>query len=274
VDCHDAHHRATANLDDVVLVLRGRDAPTRLPGQVLLLWIISHPELVDDAELVAADAVFAASLSWSRTTSERTGRLVTPLLQATDPSVFHPDAEAPSRQEGILFVGNTRGVYRPVVRDLVESGVDVVLYGRGWERFVDRRLIRADSVPNDRLAGHYGAAGVVLNDHWHHMRESGFMSNRLFDAAASGARVVSDDVEGAEELFAGLVRTFRTKGELLELVTRARELFPDAESRASLAHSIGREHSFDARAATLLAAAADARGRAQSDLGAVAAGTK
>ena len=47
------------------------------------------------------------------------------------------------------------------------------------------------SIPNRRLAAAYAGAGVVLNDHWDDMRAGGFVSNRLFDAVASGARVVS-----------------------------------------------------------------------------------
>ena len=43
---------------------------------------------------------------------------------------------------------------------------------------------------------------MVLNDHWEDMRAEGFLSNRLFDAVASGARVVTDGpfVETAEHL--------------------------------------------------------------------------
>lgn len=271
VDCHEAERRATADLDDVVVVLRGRDAPTRLPGQVVMLWVISHPELVHDDELAVVDVAFAASERWSRAASRRTGLTVSPLLQATDPTIFHPSAEPPSESDDVLFVGNTRGVYRDVVRYLVESGVPVTIYGRGWQRFVEEGLVKGESLANDRLSGHYRAARVVLNDHWDQMREWGFLSNRLFDAAASGARVVTDDIDGTEDHFDGLVRTFQSREDLLELVAHARDIFPDDATRAAIARRVAKAHSFDARAMRLLDAALEVRARRRLGVDAVPA---
>ena len=51
------------------------------------------------------------------------------------------------------------------------------------------------------LPATYRAAGVVLNDHWDEMRREGLLSNRLFDLAGCGARVVSDDVRGLRDVF-------------------------------------------------------------------------
>ena len=96
--------------------------------------------------------------------------------------------------------------------------------------------MRARLLANDELPEHYRAAGVVLNDHWDDMRAEGFYSNRLFDAAASGARVVSDHIEGTERLFGGLVRTYRAPEDLVALVRGANDLFPDADERAADRH--------------------------------------
>jgi hypothetical protein len=56
-------------------------------------------------------------------------------------------------------------------------------------------------VANAELRHHYSAADVVLNDHWPEMRQRGFLSNRLYDALAFGACVVSDHVAGIEAEF-------------------------------------------------------------------------
>ena len=53
-------------------------------------------------------------------------------------------------------------------------------------------------MPNRDLAGYYSAAGIVLNDHWAGVAAWGVLSNRLYDAAASGAFVISDHVDGIE----------------------------------------------------------------------------
>ena len=183
-----------------------------------------------------------------------------PLLQATDPQRFHPGVAAPDTGEAVLFVGNSRNVFRPVVRDLLEAGVDVAIYGDKWERFLGPGRVRGRFVPNERLAAAYRSAGVVLNDHWDDMRAEGFYSNRLFDAAACGARVVSDHLPGLEEVFGGLARTFADADELVRIVRAAPEGFPDDVQRVALAAAVAREHSFDARAATLLDEALRLRG--------------
>ena len=254
--------RPTARLDDVVLTLRGLlPPPVPSPGTLSVLWVISHPELVGDAELRSVDLAFAASGPWAAAAARRAGREVLPLLQCTDPARFGPgpapgDAVVPA--EHLLFVGSSRGVYRPSVRVLREAGFDVAVWGRQWEPFLGPDGVRGDDIPNERLAGHYRRADLVLADHWPDMRSAGFASNRLFDAVASGARVVSDDVPGLEALFDGCVRTWSTPAELIALAAAdaSTPLFPSAAGRLPTAERVRREHSFAARAATLVDAVA------------------
>lgn len=264
IDPRPAARRPSEVHDDVVLVLRGLDRVEPPRDAVSLMWLISHPELVDAAELAAYDVVFAASVSWAAEATRRgwgpPGRGVIPLLQATDAARFRPDAAPRDSGEAVLFVGNSRSVRRPVVHDLLAAGVDVALYGR-WDGFADPRHVRATFLPNEDVPAAYAAAGVVLNDHWPDMREQGFVSNRLFDAAACGARVVSDDVEGVGELFGGLVRTFSSPQELLELVRGAPHGWSEEPERSAVADRVRAAHSFDARARVLLDAALQARSR-------------
>ena len=122
-----------------------------------------------------------------------TGRCrIEPLLQATDPERFHPDAGSPGTGDAVLFVGNSRRLLRPVVRDALAAGLPLAVYGDLWSGLVPDEVVRGRSIPNDQLAAAYRSAGVVLNDHHDDMRADGFVSNRLFDAVASGARVVTD----------------------------------------------------------------------------------
>jgi glycosyltransferase involved in cell wall biosynthesis len=263
IDHRDAFDRPTGRFDDVVLTIRGlRPVPVRddAPGQVRLLWVISHPEMVTAEEIASYDRAFAASLTWGEGAGrDRWGNPVRPLLQATDPERFHPGAAAADSGEPVLFVGNSRGVFRPVVSAVVSAGIEVGIYGGRWAEFLGAEAVRAEHVPNDRLAALYRAAGVVLNDHWDDMRERGFLSNRLFDAAACGARIISDDVPGMGDVFADLVRGYRDEGELVELVRSGPEGFPSEERRLAVAERIRRDHSFDARAEQLLAAAVEMR---------------
>ncbi|HKE50858.1 MAG TPA: glycosyltransferase, partial [Actinomycetes bacterium] len=266
IDAREAVDRESAAHDDVVLVLRGLEAVVPHPGKVNLLWVISHPELVRPAELAGFDHVFAASTSWAEQVAAGGQDRVTALLQATDPLRFRPEVAIPDTGHRVLFVGNSRReIYRPSVRHLIEAGVDVAIYGRGWEQFVDPSHIKGQQIPNERLAVAYRSAGVVLNDHWEDMRESGFMSNRLFDAVAAGARVISDDIAGSEEIFGAAVLTYRTPEELIRLATSpVKELFPADERLLEVSRRVRSEHSFDRRAAVLLETALKLRGAARA----------
>ncbi len=232
--------------DDVVLVLRGLVRMRPEPGVVSYLWVISHPDAVSDQELSEDwTGVYAASRLW------RAGDpSITPLLQATA-ARFRPGAPDPDLRHDVLFVGTSRRVARPVVMDAASSGADLAVYGHDWEEFLDPRFLRGEFLEFARLPDAYRGAGRVLNDHWADMRDAGFISNRLFDAAATGARIVSDRIDGMDELFRGLVRGYDSPEELTRLLTDDNE-WPDEVERYRIAELIRYEHSFDRRAEALI----------------------
>ena len=84
----------------------------------------------------------------------------------------------------MLFVGNSRGVYRYAVRSALAIGADLTLHGTDWTEFVERDQIASGGVANEEVGVLYASAGIVLNDHHLDMRRDSFASNRLFDAAA------------------------------------------------------------------------------------------
>lgn len=261
VDRRPEFDRVTGCHDDVALVLRGLTSYPVTPEHVTIAWVISHPEAVGRVEATSYDRVVAASTSWARARSVDWGIPVEPLLQATDPSLFHPERAVPDTGHPVLFVGSSRMEYRPIVRDAVEQGLPLSIYGKDWRQFVPRRFIKGDYLPNTELGADYRSAGVVLNDHWGEMREQGFVSNRLFDAVASGARVVSDEVDGLADLFGDTVQVWRTPEDLTRLssLRDPDAVFGDDDYRRSVAARVAREHSFAARAERLVQIAVEAR---------------
>jgi spore maturation protein CgeB len=127
------------------------------------------------------------------------------------------------------------------------------VYGEGWDDMIPPRFVRGSHFPNERLAHLYSSADVVLNDHWPDMREQGFISNRIFDALASGAVVVSDRVAGLGEMFGDLVPTYADGDELNEVVWN---LLKDGEHRREISRSasalVAREHTLERRAQDLV----------------------
>ncbi len=252
VDRRDARDRDSRDFDDVLLVLRGLDRVDPRPGLLNVEWIISHPDMIEPEEVVGFDAVYAASTSWSSRMSREWGLPIDPLLQCTDARWFHPDRAEPDTGPQLLFVGNSRGVYRYAVRSALAIGADLTLHGNDWTEFVDREHITSGGVANEEVGELYASAGIVLNDHHLDMRRDSFASNRLFDAAACGARILSDRIDGLEETFGGLVVPFDNEHELARLVTPPYDAFPDNATRREIATRIVAEHSFDQRAETLI----------------------
>lgn len=250
IDSIGARNRPSHHLDDVEVVLRGPERIDPHRSAISLLWIISHPDQLTRDETAEFDHVFAASEKWIRSTAGSLGP-IEPLLQCTDVHRFHPTG-AP-RTDRIVFVGTARGIPRPSVIEPIRAGFEVDVYGPDWTGWIPASSVVGSGVPNSELPALYEGARLVLNDHWPAMQASGFISNRLFDVVAAGGRAISDDVEGIDELFGGQVRTYRTIPELLALLRKDPErLFPSREAAEGISTQIRQQHSFDARAATLL----------------------
>ena len=94
---------------------------------------------------------------------------------------------------------------------------------------------------------------MVLADHWPDMAAGGFVANRVFDAVAAGARVVSDDVPGLGALFGDAVRVARTADDL----RAAYEALVALPADPGTAAAVATRHSFLARAEVLLRDARD-----------------
>ena len=238
--------------DDVVLVLRGVERIRPQRGALNLLWIISHPSRISKHEIKSFDAVFAASTSWSQKMEKKTDIKITPLLQATNPAKFNPNVSSPDCDQDVLFIGNTRNEFREIIKDALVANVKPTVYGRNWDRFISSDLIGGNFIENDEIAAKYRSAGIVLNDHWPDMAREGFYSNRLFDAVASGARVISDQVEGVGEIFQGGVKTYTSPADLENLCSQEnRRIWGSQQEIVDRAHQIGEMHSFDQRAKVL-----------------------
>jgi hypothetical protein len=242
---------ATAR-EDIVIHLWGRYELDVLPTQVNALWILYHPELVTDELCARYGTVFAAGDTLARRLSHRTGRVVRSLHQATDPERFRPTPGGPHHE--LLFVGNSRGTRRTIIDDVTPTTHDLAVYGGGWaDDLLDPVYIRGTVVSNRDLPAYYSAADIVLNDHWLESAEAGMINNRLYDALAAGAFVISDPVAGLDEEFDGAVVTYTDPADLALIVER---YLADAAARNSLAErgrrAVLERHTISKRADELL----------------------
>lgn len=253
VDTRDKVINTESASDDIVLVIRGVERIRPQQGALNLLWVISHPSRISNHELESFDAVFAASTKWATNKTKKSGISITPLLQATNPKKFNPDISAADSGDDLLFIGNSRHEFRQIIKDALSEGLRPTIYGRDWEQFISPDFIKSSFVPNNEIAAKYRSAGIVLNDHWSDMATNGFYSNRLFDAVASGARVISDEIDGVEDLFAGAVKTYKDAQDLGRLASKDfRKSWGTEDEIVERAKRIGAKHSFDERAKVLI----------------------
>ena len=241
---------------DVALHLRGLFQHVPVPGQLSLLWVISHPELVSGPECDRYDHVFVASAPDAARLAALTTTPVSVLQQATDPAVFFPEAD-PAFAREIAYVANSRGVLRRALAGLLPTDRDLAVWGQGWNGLIDARHVVGEHLPNDQVRRAYAGAGVVLNDHWDDMRARGYLSNRIYDALAAGAVLLSDDVDGLAATFGDAVATYDGPATLRAAVDRllGDPAAADAAARRGRALILA-GHTFGHRVETLLATVA------------------
>ena len=248
------HVRSLAD-EDVVIVIRGLIPYEPRPGQLAFLWNISHPDQVSYQEYDSYSRVYLASDSYADFLRHIVRPPVTALLQATDPERFHP-VDDPARAPDLLFVGNSRGVERDIVRWAIDAGRPPYIYGGGWDGLVPPQLVKGDNVDNRALGTLYAGAGAVLNDHWPSMAAFGMVANRLFDVVAAGGKALSDRVPSIARIFGSAVTEVSGPDEL----RRAADRLQRAEGSREAAEKVIAEHSFATRARTIVGDALGALG--------------
>lgn len=92
-------------------------------------------------------------------------------------------------------------------------------------------------------------AKILLNDHWDDMKDNGIISNRIFDALAAGAFIISDDMPQLHKYFEGCLVTYRDREDLKNKIDYY--LTHEDERKEIVGKGkkiVLRNHTFDARA--------------------------
>jgi len=206
---------STADKYDIVIVFRGLSRYKVKPQQINIMWNISHPNDISLDEYDEYDQVFIASSFWSKKIAQQINTPVKTMFQCTDIERFKKpnSAERQKYNQPLLFVGNSRKIYRKILKDLLPSEYKLSVYGKDWKGIIPSKLVKAQYIENNELYKYYGSADILLNDHWDDMREKGFISNRIFDGLACGAFIISDKIRGMGELD-NYIQTYETPEEL------------------------------------------------------------
>ena len=253
---------------DVVIHIKGLSEYKPKPYNINIMWMLNHPTLHTRDELERYDAVLVASVPHAHRLKNELGVPVFPFLQATDPEHFCPHAEI-DKQFDLVFVGNNIGVdrleMRRIIADLLPTQHRLAVWGKGWEGVLPPGVLQNDFITWQDLPLAYASAHIVLNDHQPEMKEYGFVNNRMFDALACGATVISDDVSSIEQVVP--VHTYTNPNDLKSLVDK---LLSDEREFADLSKNLRlkvlKEFTFDQRVKELeaiLETLTDAKERAK-----------
>ena len=239
-----------------VLVLRGLKEyiPYRVKGRVFMMWNISHPDDVAISEYDLYDYIFFASQKMCEELSSLIVPPSKPLLQCFDPDdmTYSDQISMPSQ---LLFVGNSRGVYRKILKDLLPTEYDLTVYGQEWEKYPVCEYVKAPLLDHSLLGQAYHDAEIVLNDHWDDMKEMDLISNRIFDVLSVGGFVISDRLPVIERLFDGCVPMYDTPGELKTIIEYYLSHEDERKEMSKKGQMIvRREYTFDERAKVIAAA--------------------
>jgi len=134
------------------------------------------------------------------------------------------------------------------VKFAIELGLEIDVFGSGWSQFIDKKFIKGEFVKNEELHKLYNNYEIILNDHWDDMLTYGYVSNRIFDALACGAQIISDRPIGAESIFPNL-HYYNDRQTFLDCVLKLREA---NESSTQINYEVLNKHTFQHRAIKIL----------------------
>ena len=243
---------AADRLSDITIHLRGLSKYKTKPDPLNVMWLISHPDKVKIRELKRYDLILVASRPFARWLQGKIDTPVYALLQFADSGLMYPEPE-PGLECQLLFLGNSRLVRRQIISDLLPTEFDLHVWGSDWEGIIPGRYIKGKYFPYENARKLYSNACIVLNDHWEDMRNHGFINNRIFDALACRAFVLSDRCEDLDNLLPGGVITYQGKRDLHEKIRHF--LSHESERKKTASHGykmVLEQHSVSSSADKLL----------------------
>lgn len=241
------------SLSDITIHVKGLSRYKPKRGPINIMWLISHPEKVKLKELKLYDLILVASRPFARWLQGKIDIPVYTLLQFADSSLMYPDEPEPDSECQLLFLGNSRLVRRQIMVDLLPTEFGLHVWGSDWEGIIPEGYIRGRYFPYENARKLYSNAGIVLNDHWEDMRDRGFINNRIFDALACKAFVLSDRCEDLEKLLHQGVITYQGKRDLYEKITYYLDHKSERKKIASHGYDmVVQNHSVSSRVDTLL----------------------
>lgn len=234
IDCYEDWN-CTVDAD-VVLVIRGIHDyhPDRRNSRTkYVLWMVSHPELVESSELDLYDLVLVDSVSHARDLESQTRTQVKPFYVLTDTDMFYPaEPVGTDLQYNCVFIGNTRGILRDCVRWCNDNHIEVDVWGAEWEKYYpDSVYVHLHGqVAYEEIPNLYRKSKFVINDHYDDMLATEMMNNRFPEVLLCGTPMICDWAESFEQDYGDMVLFYRNEEEFLQCMQEMEERYDELKA--------------------------------------------
>jgi O-antigen biosynthesis protein len=239
------------DVDLLISLLEFYDVRRAPHGAVTIAWVRNWVDRwLEQAWFEDYDVVAVSSYMGTEAIANKSRFRPVTIPLASNPARFNPGATSPTFESDYVYTGNNWGLGRVAVEIVdVHPGERFMVFGKGWES--ERSLTRywRGGIDYDLLPAVYRSTKVVLDDSSVHTLPHAFMNSRVFDALACGALVITNNVQGSQELFGGLLPTYTNRAELRALLD---DYLSNDDARdnlvARLRHKVLNEYSYENRA--------------------------
>jgi hypothetical protein len=183
---------------------------------ITILKVVNHGDLIDEFARIGVDGFITNSPRAAEVLGRARPAAYVPLAVDDD---FGPVEPVAHYRSDVVFLGSGgRGNKRPATtRHYLDPAkrYDFAIWGAYWDQEYWAPVYQENPgandwyrfcrgpLPIDDIAKLYSSAKIVLNYHEDSQREWGMWNNRVFEALACGALLITDDAAGLGAEFAG-----------------------------------------------------------------------
>lgn len=232
LDCYEDWN-CSINADVVVLIhgYRYFHPDRRDENTKFVMWINCFTDKITAEELALYDLVVTTSETHRKMLQQMTDIPVEFVPMLTDTDSFYPSDTPAQPKYNCVFIGNIiqRKYPRDCIRWCNDNGIEVDVWGEGWDRFYANSMFvhlhgRIDYKDLPEL---YRNARFSLNDHFADMLESEMMNNRFPEVLLSGIPMICDWTESFERNYGDMVLFYRNEEEFVQCMKEMEERYDE-----------------------------------------------
>lgn len=232
LDCYEDWN-CSINADVVVLIhgYRYFHPDRRDENTKFVMWINCFTDKITAEELALYDLVVTTSETHRKMLQQMTDIPVEFVPMLTDTDSFYPSDTPAQPKYNCVFIGNIiqRKYPRDCIRWCNDNGIEVDVWGEGWDRFYTNSMFvhlhgRIDYKDLPEL---YRNARFSLNDHFADMLESEMMNNRFPEVLLSGIPMICDWTESFERNYGDMVLFYRNEEEFVQCMKEMEERYDE-----------------------------------------------